>query len=120
VTGGVEPGGVEPGGVEAQAQPGEAVTPGERGEAEAQPGEATPGEAVTPEEPTLPEEFETLAEDMRGSMLGKPAQRVTGLIILVLLFFAAMLGLAALRDSGALGDPASPGPSGTVEIVRLA
>lgn len=116
MTGGVEserPGGVEPG----EAEPREA----EARAGETMPGGTMPGGAEHPDaELTLPEEFETLAEDMRGSMAGKPAQRVTGLLILVLLFFAAMLGLAALRDSGALGDPASPGPSAAVEDVRLA
>jgi hypothetical protein len=70
-------------------------------------------------EPTLVEEFGVLASDMRGTVIGSPRQRVTGLIFLVLLFFAAMLGLAALRDSGVLGSPASPSPSAGIVSVRI-
>jgi hypothetical protein len=63
--------------------------------------EAAP-EPPTEPEPTLQEEFAELRPELGQSMLGKPAQLVTGLLIGAVLLVGLLIGLTTLAKDGAV------------------
>jgi hypothetical protein len=78
-------------------------------------GEAAPGPPNEPE-PTLQEEFAELRPELGQSMLGKPAQLVTGLLIGAVLLVGLLIGLTTLAKDGAV-PLISPAPVPTASAV---
>jgi hypothetical protein len=77
--------------------------------------EAAP-EPPTEPEPTLQEEFAALRPELGQSMLGKPAQLVTGLLIGAVLLVGLLIGLTTLAKDGAV-PLISPEPSPTASAA---
>ncbi len=75
-----------------------------------------PEAADGPDEPVARDNFEELRGDLQRSMLGKPAQYLTGALILVLVGVALLVGFTMLDKNGFAGaSPApTPGPSAAV------
>jgi hypothetical protein len=83
---------------------------------------AAPREAEPPDEP--PDTLETLANDLRGPMLGSPRQQVTGMVIIAIVLLGLLFGITALARDGAfdvdLGGPLFGRPSPSAGVVRVA
>ena len=73
------------------------------------------GHEAEAEEPAGPlAEFEAVAEGMRESMFGSPIQRITGLVIVVLVIFGIMFGMRATERQQAASSQ-SPEPPAVTE-----
>jgi hypothetical protein len=66
--------------------------------------------------PTLQEEFAELSPELRRSMLGKPAQMITGLLIGALVLVALLIGLTSLAKNGAV-PLISPAPTASPSAI---
>ncbi len=101
--------------------PGPDATPETGGAAGSSPAAVPPSAAASPAtEPGLADDLQTLAQDLRSPVMGAPAQRVTGMLIIALVVIALVIGFTALAKQGALtldGATAPPSPSGAVVVL---
>jgi hypothetical protein len=77
-------------------------------------GVAAPAPGETPA-PTLQEEFAELSPELRRSMLGRPAQMITGLLIGALVLVALLIGATSLAKNGAV--PLIPPPTASPSAI---